>query len=309
MLGHVRSQLADPGVRANVIGIGLNTMLTVLKFVVGSLAASEALVADGFNSAGDIFATGIGFTGYLYARKPADEDHHYGHGNAESVAGLIIGGVLLATGVFIFLEGVRVVVGGKAVAPGVPALWIAALTMVVKEGLYRYTTHVGRKLNSPSLLASARDHRADVFIALTVFAGILAARLGVPVLDPGAALLVGLWIVGMSIQPIRANVAILMDQAPKELRQRVRRVAISDPDVREVEEVRIHPVGPYMVIDLEIYLDGSLSLHAAHDVAHRVGDRVRSEIEHVQDVKVHVNPTGPRPKPLHPGVPRTAATE
>jgi len=285
----------DPGKKANLIGLAANFGLTIMKFVIGILSGSAALVADGFNSAGDIVATTIGFLGYQYSRKPPDEDHHYGHGNAESVAGLIIGGLLLATGLFIFLEGLLVLIQGKKEVPEIPALYVAGATILIKEALFRYVTRVGEKLNSPSLLASARDHRADVFVALTVFAGIFASRFGMPFLDPLAALVIGLYIAWMAVEPIMGNVGILMDKAPPELGQRIRWTVKSHPDVREVDEIRIHPLGSYYMVDLELYLDGSLSLHAAHDIAHQIEDLVREQVAHIQAVKVHVNPTGPRP--------------
>lgn len=275
---------------AHLIALGLNVALALSKLVVGFLAGSEALIADGFNSAGDVFATGIGLAGFLYASKPADDDHHFGHGNAENVAGLVIGGVLLATGAFIFLRGILAVFEGRTEPPAQLALWVAGATAVIKEGLYRYATHVGRATNSPSLLASARDHRADVMVALTVFAGVLAARTGMPTLDPLAATLVGGYVAYLSIEPIRSNIATLMDQAPPELRERVRDLVSEDADVISVERVRIHPLGSYYMVDLDVVVSGSFTLEAAHDIAHRVADRIRNGIEHVRDAKVHVSP-------------------
>ena len=282
----------DPGTRANLVGLGTNVLLAVAKFVVGVLAGSQALVADGFNSAGDIFATTVAYFGYQLAKVPPDENHHYGHGNAESIAGFVVGTVLLATGLYITLDGVLSLVAGKTDPPGLLAAWVAIGTAVVKEALYRYTVRVGTKLNSPALLASARDHRADVVAAFAVLGGVLAARFSAPWLDPLAAMLIGLYIAAMAIEPIRSNLGILMDEAPPELREKIRAVARADTDVRDATEIRVHPLGSYYVVDLEIYLDGSLSLEESHTIAHRVADRVKAEIEHVHDVKVHVNPSG-----------------
>ncbi|HHI79463.1 MAG TPA: cation transporter [Planctomycetes bacterium] len=286
----------DTGVRANQIGLAANILLTLLKFTIGTLAGSAALVADGFNSAGDIFATIVAYLGYNYARKPPDEDHHYGHGNAESVAGLIVGVLLMATGLFISLEGLMVLLGEHREPPDVPALYVAGFTILVKELLFRYVSKVGKKLNSPSLLASARDHRADVFVGITVFAGIFASRFNMPFLDPLAAVVIGLYIAWMAVDPVRTNVGILMDKAPPHLKEEIRKVVKGNPDVREVDQIRVHPLGSYYVVDFEVYLDGSLSLHAAHDIAHELEDRIQSQFEFIRDVHVHVNPTGPRPK-------------
>lgn len=265
-------------------------MLAVLKFVVGWIAASAALTADGFNSAGDIFATAVGVVGYTYAKKPPDEDHHYGHGNAESVAGLIIGSVLAGTGVLICLEGILALIAAGNGAPDQPALWVAGFTVIVKEALYRYASRIGRRLNSASLLASARDHRGDVLVGLTVFAGVLGARLGMPMLDPIAAICVGIYIAWFAVEPIRTNVGVLMDQAPPTMRNAIRRVVVANAEVRDVDTIRVHPIGAQFMIDLEIYLDDNLSLREAHEVAHRVSDSVAAEVPNVQDVNVHVNP-------------------
>lgn len=284
------ARFRDPGLLAHSIGLAVNLLLTIAKFVVGWIAASAALTADGFNSAGDIFATAVGFVGYSYARKPPDEDHHYGHGNAESVAGLIIGAMLAATGVFIAIEGVLALISGRAGAPGVLALWVAAITVVSKELLYRYVRRVGTRLRSQSLLASARDHRGDVLVGITVFVGVFAARLGVPALDPIAACGIGLYITWFAIEPIRTNVGILMDQSPPEMRDAIRGVVIADEGVRQVDRIRVHPVGTDFVVDLVIYVDARLSLRDAHEIAHRVEDSIAERVPHVVHVNVHVNP-------------------
>lgn len=290
-----RRELNDPGSRANAVGLLANALLALAKFTLGTLAGSAAVVADGFNSAGDILATAIGWAGYRAAQRPPDENHHYGHGKFESAAGLSIGSILLATGVFVCIEGVRALVSGPSEAPELLAVWVAVGTAVVKELLYRYTSAVGRRLNAPSLLASARDHRADVFIAATVVAGVVGARFGWPWLDPAAAAFIGVYIAWMAYAPIRENLGVLMDEAPPELVEEVGRVARAVAGVREVDTVRVHPLGSHYYVDLEIYVEGELSLHEAHAVAHAVQDSVASEVPHVRDVTVHVNPTGPGP--------------
>lgn len=280
----------DRGARANLVGLLTNVGLTVLKLVVGVGAGSDALLADAFNSAGDILATAIGAVGYRLAQSPADEDHHYGHGNAESVAGLIIGAMLFGTGLFIALDGGVALWRDEAKVPAMAAAWAALGTVFVKEALYRYTRRVGEALNAPSLLASARDHRGDVLASSAVFLGVLGARAGLPWLDPLAAVLIGVTIMGLAVKPLRENFGVLMDESSPELAQAIAEVARKDPDVLGVDKVGVHTLGAYHVIDLEISVDGALRLTDAHTIAHRVADRVRDEVEHVREVKVHVNP-------------------
>jgi cation diffusion facilitator family transporter len=280
----------DRGSLANVLAILANALLMVAKFVVGWMAGSAALTADGFNSAGDVVATAAVFASFLYARKPPDEDHNYGHGNAESVAGLLVGGLLFATGLFIFIEGSMAFLEPRELAPGTLALWVAAATMLIKELLYRFTVQVGRELNSPSLLASARDHRADVLVGMTVFAGILGARSGWLWLDPLAAVLVGLYIAWMAIEPVLDNMHILMDRAPPGMSEPIIAVIEEDVDVCCCEQLRIHPIGSYFNIDADICVDGDLPLREADDIAHRVEDAIKERIDHVRTVTVHVSP-------------------
>lgn len=284
--------MTDPGARANAIGLFANLLLAIAKFTLGTLAGSTAVVADGFNSAGDIVATAIGWAGYRYAQLPPDEDHPFGHGNFESIAGLFVGAILVVTGVFVSVEGARGLFAGPSEPPELLALWVALGTAAVKEVLYRYATAVGRRLNAPSLLASARDHRADVFVAVTVVAGVLGARLGWPWLDPAAAMAVGAYIAWMGWAPVRHNLGVLLDEAPLEVVGEVRASAARVEGVHAVDNVRVHPLGSHYYVDLEIEVDGSLSVREGHELAHAVEGRILEEVAHVRDVAVHVNPAG-----------------
>lgn len=282
--------MADDRTSAHAIGIATNLGLAVVKLVVGTLVGSTVLVADGLNSTGDVVATAIGWVGFRLGRRPPDASHPYGHGGFEAAAGLVIGGILLTTGLFVAIDGVRALARGTETPPGAQALAVAALTAVVKELLYRYTIAEGRRLNSPALRASARDHRADVGLAVVVFAAVLGARLGFPWIDPLAAVGVGLWIMGMSWEPVRANLGVLLDEEPEGVGEAVRLVASGVDGVVSVDAVRVHALGAYHVVDLEIACPGAWSLREGHEAAHRVEAAVRDGVDHVAEVRVHVNP-------------------
>ena len=223
----------------------------------------------------------------VYSLRPKPSSHKdMGHIGPTGIVAFV------DVGVKVTIEGARALIRGVSEPPGALALVVAVGTAAVKEGLFRYTTAVGKEVHSPALLASARDHRADVFIAITVFAGILGARIGLPWLDPAAACAIGAYIAWMAWEPIRENFGVLMDEAPEGARERIFDLARSDPDVREAGEIRVHPLGGSWVVDLVLYVDGDRSLHEAHDIARRVQDLVRSEIPEVLDVRAHVKPTG-----------------
>ncbi|MBI5852343.1 MAG: cation transporter [Planctomycetes bacterium] len=275
-----------------LVALLANVALAVLKFTVGHAAGSRALVADGFNSAGDVLATFVAWLAFRYARRAPDADHPYGHANAEALAGLLIAGMLLATGGFIAIDGIDTELssGPTAAPPGALALAAAAITMAIKTALWLVSRRVGLRTNSPTLLASARDHVSDVVIGAAAFTGIALSRSGVPALDGICAIAIGAWIVVLGIKPLRENVGILMHQAPVGHADRARAIGRRIAGAIDVAEVRVQPLGGQYRIDLVLLVDGSLSVVAAHTIAHEVESAIRAELEHVHEVYVHVEP-------------------
>ena len=269
-----------------------NVLLALMKFTVGSVANSKALIADAFNSAGDVVATLVAWLAFRYGLKPPDEDHHYGHANAEAMAGLLIGGMLCATGTFIFLNGVlSLIEDPERVEPKALALYAAALTAVVKEVLYRVSIRVGRRTNSPTLLASARDHRADVVSSLVALGGIWIARNGWPEVDSIAAGLIGVYIFWLGFEPVRNNTTILMQGAPTGLAQDATRIAAGVEGVARVGLVRVLPVGGMFRMDMTLEVEGDLTVREAHEIAHRTEAAILEQVQLVIEVHVHVEPS------------------
>lgn len=279
------------GDRCNLVGIAGNVFLGVLKFVVAGMTGSTALLADAWHSVGDTAQTVATAIGFRLAGRPADETHPYGHGNFETLAGLGVALVLVATGVYVAYEGIAVLVRGGFEAPGLAALPVAAVGVFVKEYLARYTMRVGRKLNSPAITVSARDHRADALSSLAAVLGIFGARAGLPLLDPVGAVVIGLSILVLSFPSLRETFEILVHAAPRgDLKRRIEQRFSKDPDVRRIHRVRIHRVGANYDIDLEVDVDGGLTVRQGHAIAHRVRDAVIEVEPFASEVKVHVNP-------------------
>jgi cation diffusion facilitator family transporter len=280
-------------VSLQLVALLTNIALAVLKFTVGLLAGSRALLADAYNSAGDVFATFVAWIAFRIGQAPPDEDHHYGHENAESLAGLLVGGMLCATGGFICLDGVRAWFSAEALhVPDAMAAWAALATGVTKEILYRASIRVGRATHSPTLLASARDHRADVVTSAVAFAGIVAARRGYPGLDNAAGGLIGVYIFWLGIAPVRHNLRVLMGGAPPEVAQTAARHAAQASGVETVGRVQVLPMGGRYQVDLVIGVDRGLTVAEGHDVAHRAEDEIRRGMPAVSAVRVHVEPHG-----------------
>ncbi|HET6202486.1 MAG TPA: cation diffusion facilitator family transporter [Planctomycetota bacterium] len=283
--------MRSEGTVCNLVGIAGNVILAAIKFLVAAATGSTALLADAWHSVGDTLQTVVTAIGFVWGRRPPDADHPYGHGNIETLAALAVALVLLATGVGVAYEGVRVLRAGGYAVPGVEALPVAVLGVVVKEALARYTMRIGRRLNSPSMVVAAKDHRADALSSIAVVFGILGARLGAPSLDPAAAVVIGLSILALVAPSVWETLSILAVRAPTgDMERRIQARFAADPQVRKVHRIRMHRLGSYYEVDLEIDVDGDLTVREGHAVAHRVRDEVLAAEPFVSEVKVHVNP-------------------
>lgn len=277
-----------------LVTVVINIFLATMKFIVGVFAGSQALIADGFNSAGDVLATGMSWVAFRIGLTPPDDNHPYGHGNAEVLAGLLIGAMLCTTGMFIGTQGILGLIAPAALqVPRQEAMVAAVLTAVIKEGLYRASIRVGVATRSPTLLAAAQDHRADVICSLFVVVGVFIARHGAPWMDPATSILLGVYVTWLGLKPLRQNAAILMHEAPADLTNLARRLASETPGVVGVVRVRVMPVGSDHRVDLIISVSPSLSVQAAHDICDSLEKRLRVDIDSIREVDIHVEPADP----------------
>ena len=275
------------------IALIANILLAVTKAVVGIAANSRSLIADSFNSTGDVFATTVAWLAFRMGARPADDNHHYGHGNAEALAGLLIGGMICGTGVIVAFDALLAPANDQV--PGVAAVWVALGTAATKLVLYQVSIRAGRRLRSPTLIASAKDHIADVAAGLGALAGILLERAGVPSADAWTAVLIGGWVFVQGIEPVRSNISILMQEASPELTATAYKLAAETEGVLHVQEVRTQPIGGDFRLDLTIEVDGTLSVSAGHDVAEMVAQAISTHQEGIVDVHVHVEPRNATP--------------
>ncbi len=279
--------------RVTLVGLAANALLCVMKLVVGFLAKSGGLISDAVNSASDVLNTLIAMVGVHLGNQQADPQHPYGHARFECVASLLLAFLVFLTGLGIGWSGLKAIFSGPAdlEAPGLPALIAAAVCCVVKEALYWYTIRTAKKLDSLALKASAWDHRSDVFASAGVFVGILGARLGLPVLDAVASVIISLLILRVAVNIFLEAVSQTVDQAcPPELEARFRTAALSVAGVMRLDELRSRRFGPGIYVDLEIAVDGRLTLREAHDISERVHDAVEESEPSIRHCMVHVNP-------------------
>lgn len=280
--------------RVSVVGIVGNVVLTVFKAVAGLVGHSSAMLSDAIHSASDVIASIIVIIGVKISRKEADEDHPYGHERYECVAALVLAIILLYTGLMIGVEAVKTIAGGDISAiraPGRIALIAAAVSIVTKEAMYQYTVHFARKIKSESLRASAWDHRSDALSSIGALIGIAGARLGYPVLDPIASVVICLFIMRAAYSIFKGAIGQMVDRAVDEATFAELKGCIEKQEgVIKVDHLRTRVFGNKIYIDVDIAADGELSLVQGHEIAERVHDVIESEFASVKHIMVHVNP-------------------
>jgi len=291
------------GVLTVNLGLAANVFLAALKTSIGILGHSPALLADGVNSTSDV-AYGIVVSVFMrLAGKPPDEEHPYGHSQMESIAAVVVGSFVITTAIAIFWDAVNNVYNllagqGDFSGAAIGALWVALLTVALKLGLTIWTQRIGRQTQNAAVLALAYDHRNDVFSALAATVGIFFGRMGYPWIDPLAGALVALIILRTGIEILRESTADLMDTIPGQaLAQQISALLDTIPGVQQVEEIQAHRFGPYLVANITIGVDGSLSVAEGDRIATRVEHTLIEHIEYMRRVHVHYHPvTSPCPE-------------
>jgi len=277
--------------QAHLLCLWGNVVLAVLKLGAGFSLASPALIADGWHSAADTLSSVIALVGYRMGREPADEDHHFGHGNHEALAGLLIGiGLTIGGAVLLWdsLAGSGELLG----TGGVELAMIVALVSTLFNLAMAAVTHKAAKsVSSLSLRALMLDNLGDALSSLIVMIAIGMRSVGFPQVELYVAAAIGVVIAAMGLSSVRKTLDVLLVRvADTTLRTRIAETARAQPGVRGVQDVRIHPLGSELRVDLEINVDGHLTVAHGHDIAHAVEDALKAAYAQVHGAHVHVNP-------------------
>jgi len=278
------------------LGLAANVLLAALKTAMGILGHSPALLADGINSSSDVAYYIVVAVFMRLARKPPDPEHPYGHSQLESIAALVVGSFVVTTAIAIFWNAVNSVYDllagqGRFRGAAVGALWVALLTVLFKLGLTLFTQEIGQRTKNAAVLALASDHRNDLFSACAATVGIFLGREGYPWVDPLAGALVALLILRTGIEILRQSSADLMDTVPgHSLAEQITGLLSPIPGVLEVEEIHAHRFGPYLVVNVTIGVEGSLSVTAGDEIASEVERTLCERIEFLRRVYVHYHP-------------------
>lgn len=286
-----RKERFDSAYRIIWIGFWINAVLMLFKLAAGYFGKSDAVFADGIESACDFVAIFSTMVALKMGRKPFDEKHPYGHGRAESLAALLISLVIFATGVWILIDSTHSIMDRNFKTPGIIAVVAAFITIIIKEWLYRFTQKTGEKLHSPSLLAIAKDHRKDALTSISTLVGVIGAFFGIGIMDPLAAGLTAFFILHIGYETFRDAAHDLMDgSVPPDFITEVTRLAESVENVEHVHDIRGRRSGQYMIIDLKLEMDPNMTVKESHDIAAKVKKLIFDGFPNVGDVMIHINP-------------------
>jgi cation diffusion facilitator family transporter len=294
----------QPGLVAAGVGMAVNIVLAIIKIATGIVGNSYALIADGIESTTDIVSSLVVWTGLKISSLPADEDHPYGHGKAEPIAGLIVAVALVAAAVFIAVQSI-----GEVITPHHAPAWftllVLALVIATKETLYRFVFKVGAELTSTAVKGDAWHHRSDAITSVAAFLGISIALVGgkgYESADDWAALLACTVILFNGYRIFRAALNEIMDAAaPDPLQKEVRELSSSVPGVFRIEKCRTRKSGLGLFVELHVEVDGDLTVRRGHEIAHAVSDHLKSSLLSIQHVVVHIEPATQELQPKKPG--------
>lgn len=284
--------------RVTFVGLVVNLLLSAAKLVAGVIGRSAAMTADAVHSFSDLATDVVVIAFARISSKPKDESHDYGHGKYETLATLLISLALAVVGSGILVSGIRsirvVIEGGTLPRPGAIALVAAVVSIVGKEILYRYTVRVGRRIDSPSVVANAWHHRSDALSSLGTLVGIGCAYfLGERwrIADPIAALVVALFIFKIAFDLIRSGLDELMERSlPAETEAEILRIITADPAIREPHNLRTRRIGASIAIEVHVRVDGEMTVRHSHELTVDIERRLRERFGAGTMIAVHVEP-------------------
>ena len=295
---HTENERSGTAVKVTTNGMIVNIILTIFKFIAGILGNSAAMIADAIHSFSDFITDIVVIVGIKVAGKPADNNHHYGHGKIETLCAAFVGIVLFIIGIEIFLGGLSkillVINGGKLEQPGMIALIAAVFSILTKEWLYRYTLNYANNLKSDVMVANAWHHRSDAFSSVGTMLGIGGAIvLGGKwaVLDPIAAVILSFFIFKVAFDITYKNTNELTEAAPaKDVIEDIQQIITSTNGVKDFHKLKTRRVGNNIATDVHIQVDMNLSLIEAHDICSEVEKRFREKYGNDSILYIHCEP-------------------
>ena len=290
-MNKTRMQIAAKVTRGT---LAANILLSAFKMFAGIFAGSAAMVSDAVHSISDLFGDIIVLVGVRMANPEPDKDHPYGHERFECLAGILVAVILFVAGLLVGWNGLQTIIAGDfehLAAPGALALIAAVVSIAVKEAMYWYIRANAKRIDSVALMASAWHSRSDGISSIGSFAGILGARMGFPILDSVASVVICLFILKVALDIYTTSTKKMVDKAcDDETIEKMREIALAQQHILGVDLIKTRVFGDKIYVDMEISSDGDASLHQAHEAAQNVHDAIEAHFPKVKHCMIHVNP-------------------
>ena len=276
---------------ASIFGILGNILLMIIKGIVAFLTGSQAMIADAFNSAGDIFSSLMTYIGNKISSKPSDDDHNLGHGKAEYIYSMLISISMILMAIIILKDSFISLINGKTYDFSVWLIVVCIVTIIVKFCLYMYTNKIYKKYNNLLVKANSRDHFNDMIITSVNLISCVLSIYVIYFLDGVVGIIISCWIIYTSIKLFIESYNVLMDMSiSAETKSEVYEIIDRHKEIKRVIHFNSTPVGYKYQISFTIYVDGNMSTFDSHDIANKLEKEIIKEIDEIYLVIIHVNP-------------------
>lgn len=276
---------------ASIFGIAGNIFLLIIKGIIGFITGSMSMIADAFNSFGDIFSSLMTFIGNKIASIPEDDDHNLGHGKAEYIYSLLISVMMILMALKAFLDSFLSIFNHKNYQFSIWLIVVCVITIIIKLLLYIYTNKVSKKYNNILLKANAKDHINDCILTTFNLIACIISIFNIYFFDSFVGMGISIWLIIQALSIFRQSYDVLMDKScDDETKKRVFEIINRHKEIKKVIHFNSTPVGYKYQISFTIYLDGNLSTFESHEIANRLEDEIEAEMEEIYLTVIHINP-------------------
>jgi cation diffusion facilitator family transporter len=277
--------------KASIFGIVGNIFLLIIKSIVGLLSHSQSMIADAFNSAGDIFSSIMTYVGNKISSKDADDDHNLGHGKAEYIYSLLISITMILMSFTVIKNAISTLINHDKFTFSIWLVIVCIITIITKLSLYLYTHSLYKKFNNILIDASSKDHRNDCVITTLTLISILLSLKGIYFVDGIVGIGISLWIGYTAVLLFKESYDVLMDKSMNtETKEKVYALIKNHQEVVKVNHFNATPVGYQYQISFTIFVDGKLSTFESHDIANKLEREIEKNIPEIYLSVIHVNP-------------------
>ena len=276
---------------ASILGIIGNILLLIIKATIGFITGSRAMIADAFNSAGDIFSSLMTYIGNKIASIPKDEDHNLGHGKAEYIYSLIISIIMILTSLIIFKDSLTTIIFKKTYDYSNFLIIVCLITIITKLLLFIYTNKLYKKYKNILIKANSKDHLIDSIITTTNLISIILAKNNIYILDGIVGIIISIWIIYSSLTIFKESYDVLMDKCiSNDTKKEVLDIIKKYPEIKRINHFNSTPVGYQYQISFTIFVDGNLKTYDSHAIADKLEKEITKTFDDIYLTVIHVNP-------------------